>query len=184
MKPTSNIGHTPIPTAARGVDAGLTDQPPSINQTVRQRVGTSEAAGVLANPRPAAPAGQPRAAAEPLPQGSQHSVATVRHSNARPRAQSFDDVVQVRHFQSSAPARNHSGDSEMPLRNAAHLEPPRRVRRAPPEPQPVAQPPQPAAPAASRWDDNAEARATPASRSGLPTMPVRRPDREDDGNSP
>jgi hypothetical protein len=180
MKPTSNLGHTPSPTAHRGRDTGLTDQPPSASQPLRQRLGTSEPGGALATPRPAAPAGQPRAAAEPLPQGSEHSVATVHHSNARPRAQTFDDVVQVRHFQSSAPTRHHSGDSEMPLRNAAHLEPPRRVRRAPPEPQPVAQPTQPAAPAASRWADNAEARATPASRAGLPSMPMRKPDREDD----
>ena len=185
MKPVASLGKTPGPSDTRRADAEPASQPPGGGSPARQRVGTAEATGVLAQPRPAAPAGSAslaRAAAEPLPQASDHSTATVRRSNAQPRTQSFDDVVRVRYFDSSLPARSRSGEGEMPLRNVAHAEPPRRARRPPPpEMQPAA--PQAAAQQASRWGDQAAVQAPSHSRQTAPSMPVRKPDREDDDQS-
>ncbi len=184
MKPVTNAGTTPSPANLRGADPGLPAPPPGGGGGLaRQRLGTAEATGVLAQPRPAAPGGA-RATAEPLPQASDHSTATVQRSNARTRTQSFDSVVQVRYFDTSMPPRSRSGEGEMPLRNAPHLESPRRARRPPPEP--PAPPPQPAAAAPllpSRWGDGGETQQRSSSRTDAPHAPMRRPDRGDDDKS-
>jgi hypothetical protein len=217
LKSTANFGATPSHADTRRTDAGPpAEAPRSGSSPMRQRVGPNAATGVLSNPPPAASAAAEgsrlgprrgagdaalRAATDRLTDSSDHTAATVQAGNARPRARSFDDVVQVRYFDNTLPARSHSGEGEMPLRSVAHAKGPRRSRRPGPE--------APQAAPASRWDsgaagggaaggpvlaprrraavdDLAPAAAAPAPRpdtAAPPRLPVRKPDRGDGSES-
>lgn len=159
-----------------------------------QRVGTNAPAALPVSPRPAAAAGagadgpgQPvqraafAAVAQPLTDSSEHSVATIARSNARPRLRSFDENVLIRHFDSGlSPARSNAGEEQTVLRSVAPLAGPRAGGRRRPPAAPAAANPAPltaatATPANSRW-----AASGPAQHGGAGALaPPRR--REDDG---
>jgi hypothetical protein len=178
MKPINHSSATPsrIDTNTSGAGQPAAARASGSGAAPQQRVGTNAPAGLPSTPRPAGQAGeslggpqQPvrRASsagmADALTNESEHSVATVRRSNARPTSRSFDDTVQIRHFKKKlSVARSNSGEEEMPLRSVAPLEGPRAGgRRRPPAAPAAADPAPPAAanpaPAISRWDNSGSA---------------------------
>ncbi len=180
MKTTPHVEKTPSRPASPVPEAAHAASPPrSSGSALQQRAVTSAQAGL--------PAAIPRrASAEALPDASEHSAATIQRSNARPRARTISEVVQVRLFDVGAPARSHSGDGEMPLRNVARQREP--SRPAPPsrwnsEPAQRGAPVEQArAPRRAPEADAAPAAGAPAPRdaqAAAPRMPVRRPDPDD-----